>query len=553
MSLPTILGGVRRSLFIQLIVNAVVQLACLLVTAGMIRYAFDHFLMGATVVWRNFMLLGTALPAAAAICGWLQYKERVLAEQLGQSYVHSLRRRMFQHVTRIPIQQLQKRRRGAVMLRFISDLNAIRRWVSLGLVRLIVSGAIVAGTLAALSRIDWVLSIVSAAIIAGGTFANATVGASLRTAAIEVRKRRARLSANINEKISQMAVVQTFGRTQKELKRVRKHSHRLRLSLVARAKRIGLIRGINYAVTAGMTTAVLIIGIARVDSGHTTPGTIAAALAVMGFLVPALRNLGRIYEYYQDATVARRKINDFLSIRTPIKQGRNLPELDAGPGQLVFENVSVPGVLDHFSGSIEPGQKVALIGPNGAGKSTLMALAARMVAPEQGRVLIDGQDIASVKLASVREAIGMVGPDLPLLAGSLEMNIGYRSADGPAEAIDAVKTLCGIEAIIDDLPDGDRTRIQERGRNLSAGQRQRIALARAMLGTPRILLLDEVDAHLDAHARRLLFQTIQSYPGTVLWATHLDAPFYGVDVVWRVENGRLIHRKPAQLLLKAAG
>jgi ATP-binding cassette, subfamily B, bacterial len=554
MNLPTILGGKRRGLFIRLTLNAAAQSAFLLITALLIRYAFDHFLTHPSIQWNHMIVFGSAMVASAVISGWLQRNERVIAEGLGQSYVHSLRRKLFTHVTRMDPQQLQKRRRGAVMLKFIGDLNAIRRWVSMGFVRIVVSGAIVTSTLVVLSQIDWTLSLVAAVIIACGTMANAHVGNALRQAAIDVRKRRSRLSANINEKVSQMVVVQVFGRSDKEISRVRKHSHHLRLALVSRAEKIGLIRGINYAVTAAMTTAVLMTGIVRVNGGHTTTGTIAAAIAVMGFLVPALRNLGRIYEYYQEASVARQKIEGFLRSGKGIKQGIHLPELEPGPGKLVFENVSVQGILDNFSGVVAPGQKIALVGPNGAGKSMLLSLVTRMRKPQSGRILIDGQDISTIQLTSVRESIGMVSPELPLLSGSLDKNVSYRRPDSSPAEIDLLKKACGIDTMENDLPEGRHTRIHERGRNLSAGQRQRIALARALLGSPRILLLDEVDAHLDAEARNLLIKTIQSYPGTVLWVTHLEDPYYdGVDAIWQIEDGKITCRQPENRHLRAVG
>jgi len=347
--------------------------------------------------------------------------------------------------------------------------------------------------------------------------------------------------------------VQVFDRSDKEIGRVRKDSHRLRMSLVDRAGKIGLIRGINHGMTAAMTTAVLMIGILRVNSGHTTPGTVAAAIAVMGFLIPALRNLGRIYEYYQDAAVARQKLSGFLNVRTSIRQGDDLPDLEPGPGELSFEGVTMPDVVDKLSVVIAAGQKIALVGPNGAGKSTLLALAARMIDPQEGRVLIDGQDIAGRRLASVRQAVGMVSPDLPLLAGTLELNLRYRCPDCPREEVARITHRCGIDDLIDSLPDGSQTRIHERGRNLSAGQRQRVALARALLGAPRILLLDEVDSHLDADARRRLMDVIKAYPGTVVWATHLDAPFYGVDAVWRIEDGKVVCGRAEDRRLHALG
>jgi ABC-type multidrug transport system fused ATPase/permease subunit len=229
------------------------------------------------------------------------------------------------------------------------------------------------------------------------------------------------------------------------------------------------------------------------------------------------------------------------------------PDLILGPGRLEFESVSIPGALQGVSAIAESGQVVALVGPNGAGKSTLLALAARLIDPTQGLVRLDGQDLATHNLASIRRAIGMASPDLPLLRGSVGKNLRYRCQDASAEEIARVGQLCEIDAVLAELPEGEKTRISEGGVGLSAGQRQRIALARAILGNPSVLLLDEVDANLDAQATAIVDRVLANHRGTVLLITHRSERLAAADVIWYLEEGRLVEAGTPNELLAGDG
>lgn len=539
MELPLIFAGKRRGLFLRLFANAVAQAVVLYVNAMLIRYTFDHFINAGAFQQNQILWFGAIMAFGALATGWLHSKERLTAEKLGQSYIHNLRMRLFRRVSLLDPRLLQKRRRGAVMLKFVGDLNAVRRWVSLGIVRIVMSGAIILSTLTILFLIDWALSLVTAVLIASGVLLNIQIGNSLRKIARNTRKRRSRLSGNINEKLACMSVVQVFGRREHEIQRVRKQSVNLKRAMVKRASKIGQIRGITHCGAALAVTAVLYTGVFQVASGQTTPGTVAAAMVVIGFLVPALKNLGRVYEYYQDATVARQKLTQFLNVKPSIRLGVKLPDLRPGPGHLVLEDIVVEGVFKEVSVEAKPGQVIAVVGANGAGKSVLIDLVARLVSPDKGKLSIDGQDITQVSLSSARRMIGIVSPDLPLLAGSINMNLRYRNPDSSQVAVEKVKQLCGIDELIRQLPRGESTRISEGGLNLSSGQRQRILLARALLGNPRILLLDEVDAHLDGRSRQILSRVMRLFNGTVLWVTHQQIPLVGVDAVWRIEGGTI--------------
>lgn len=541
MNLPPIIKGSRISIFVRLLANGLAQAFVTIATILLIRLAFDHLITTSRSGELNLILeIGSGLIVTAVCMGWLCMMERVDAERMGQSYIHQVRMTLFKHLSTLAPRALQRRSRGAIVLRFIGDLGALRRWVSLGLVRVSVAGVTTFSALLALSVINWRLSIVVAAVLGFGALYALRLGRYMRETVKESRRRRSYLAANVNEKVATMAVVQVFGQSDREQRRIKRQSGRLRDALVARAGKIGLMRGITQSVTALASGAVLLLGASEVASGRATPGTVVAAMSIVGFLVPALRDLGRVYEYWQEAGVSSKKLTDFLETPSLVQEAPDAPDLKPGPGRLQFDSVSLSTTIRDVSVVAEPGKLIALTGPNGAGKSTLISLAARLIDPDEGRILLDGQDLAEHSLSSVRRAISMVSPDLPLLRGTIRKNLLYRWPKAPAEEINRINTLCGIDEVLTELPEGDQTRVTEGGGNLSLGQRQRIALARALLGNPSVLLLDEADVHLDLEAGTALGRILDEYTGTILWVTHNRDYLADADFIWRIEAGRLV-------------
>ncbi len=541
MNLPPIIKGPRISIFVRLLANGLAQAFVTIATILLIRLAFDHLITTSQAGELNLILwIGSGLIVTAVCMGWLCMMERVDAERMGQSYIHQVRMTLFKHLSTLAPRVLQRRSRGAIVLRFIGDLGALRRWVSLGLVRVSVAGLTTFSALLALSVINWRLSIVVTAVLGFGALYALRLGRYMRETVKESRRRRSYLAANVNEKVATMAVVQVFGQSDREQRRIKRQSGRLRDALVARAGKIGLMRGITQSVTALASGAALLLGASEVASGRATPGTVVAAMSIVGFLVPPLRDLSRVYEYWQEAGVSSKKLTDFLETPSLVQEAPDAPDLKPGPGRLQFDGVSLSTTIRDVSVVAEPGKLIAITGPNGAGKSTLISLTARLIDPDEGRVLLDGQDLAEHSLSSVRRAISMVSPDLPLLRGTIKKNLLYRWPDAPAEEINRIKTLCGIDEILTELPEGDQTRVTEGGGNLSLGQRQRIALARALLGNPSVLLLDEADVHLDLEAGRALGRILDEYTGTILWVTHNRDHLTDADFIWCIEAGRLI-------------
>ena len=550
MSLPMLPGEQRTALMVRLVLNGVLQAAATVSGALLIKNTFDR-LIDPTSATLDTSLMWTALGFAvlAVASAGLRMLERVDAEQLGQDYVHRLRVVLYGHLSALSPRTLQKYSRGGIMLRFIGDLTALRQWVSLGLARLIVASATVTTTLLALAVVSWPLAIAVGAVLLPGMALSLLLGKPLLQATRESRRRRSRLAGNLNEQVASMAVVQVSGQTRREQKRVERQSRQLKRAMMLRARIIGGLRAATTATTTVATGAALIAGAMLVARGQTTPGTVVAAMSIVGFLMPSLRDLGRVYEYWQGARVSREKIRQFLDRPAQTDKSRRASGLRNGPGHLSFRKVTVPGSLVRFTAEAAPGSVIAVTGPNGAGKSTVLSLVARLVDPQRGRVRLDGKDLQGFARDSLRRVVGMVSPDLPLLRGSIGRNLAYRWRSAPAEEKARACAMCGVDELLAGLPDGEDTRIIDAGTNLSTGQRQRIALARAILGNPPVLLLDEADANLDPEASAVFNEVLANYEGTVLMVTHQLDRALCADVMWYMESGQLVAAgEPDELL-----
>ena len=537
MKLPGIAQGPRRRHLIWLVLNGLVQAAMVIGMVLLMRTAFDRLIAAdstANAATTLSYLAGFSLIIIAN--AGLRWRERLDAERLGQDYVFELRQQLFAHLTRLSPRALQRRSQGGTMLRFVGDLTALRQWISLGIARLAVATITTITTLLALAIIKPELASLIAALLLIARVATLILGRALENAARHARRQRTRLATNVSEKISAITVVQAFNQRQRERRHFRKQSLNLFNAMLQRASRIGQLRAVTEAVVGFASAGIILLGAWQISRGQATAGTVIAAMMVVSMLAPTLRDLGRVHEYWRGARVSREKVLQFLNARGRVWQRRGAPDLKVSSGVIEFQNIGVGASIQNFSQRAEAGQRIGLVGPNGAGKSTLLALVARQFDPDEGRILIDGQDIAKCSLRSLHANIGMAGPDLPLLRGSVERNLKYRLPQASKRQLEDIYSLCGIDELIASLPQGLRTRITDGGKNLSAGQCARISLARALLGAPSILLLDEADAHLDQEATSLIDHLLQNYQGTILMVSHRQPRLGQMDQVWQLNN-----------------
>lgn len=523
MKLPALFSGSRRRDFALLIANGGIQAAGAVATALLVRSGFDGLIaQGAVADQQGALLIIAGLIGIAATNALLRYREHLDAERVGQSYVHALRTRLYRHLLRLGPGVATKMSRGAVTLRFVGDLTALRRWVSLGLARLLVGTLVIVLAVAALAIIEPVIALSVGAGVGTATLLGLGMGNRLGATTRDVRRRRGYLAGILTDRLAHLHLVQAFGQEQREIARFKNLSRRLRDAFLRRAGAIGLLRALADAGASTASLCALLVGSLLVAKGAASPGAVVAAMLVAGLLAPRLQELGRIYEYWTAAVIAREKQQQLLRLRPPragalARGGRDLPE---GSGELVLRGVSLTELLPSLDLSIGPGERLCIIGENGAGKSSLLQVMAGLRRPDEGTVELNGQDLAVTDAKQVRQAVGLVSCDLPLLRGTLRFNLTYGAPTASDAALAEVIERCDLAGLLARLPQGLNTRTSELQTRFSAGERMRIALARGLLMKPRVLLLDEMEAHLDAEGVRALDKVIRDFEGPVIFITH---------------------------------
>lgn len=550
---PVLFKGRRRFHFLALLVNGLAQALAAVAFALLARGLFDEQILAAAHDSGRWWLDAGALLGLSLLIALLRRRERIDAELMGQLYVRDLRKRLFNRLLRSQYASLARQRRGMVLIRFVSDLNAIRRWVSLGLARLCVALVVVGVVMSALWHLHPLYTLVSGGALLLMALALWWQGQRLREAIAETRRRQGFLAANMTEKINALSSVQLFDQGEREKRRLARQNRRLIEAARTKAGAIGSLRAITEA-GMGLAFAGGLLATAWLASrGAVSAGTFIAVFSLIGFLASPLRDVSRVHEYWLANRVGLANIR---------RLARRIQALRSGPetwveqpfnGRLTLGEVELDGILHPFVATLAAGERVALVGPNGAGKTTLLHLIARLRDPDRGEILIDGVSTRRMPLAQLRGLVGYVGNDVPLLRGSLRKNLLYGAADPDPALFDHVCRCCGIDALARQLPEGLDSRIEEGGGNLSQGEQARVCLARALLRQPRILLLDEADAHLDLGAYQAFNRVLEEFPGTLLMATHRREALRHVDRVWYLDQGRLVQQGPPGELLAQPG
>jgi ATP-binding cassette, subfamily B, bacterial len=494
----------------------------------------------AELVWTNALRTLAWLAGVSVVHGWLRALEFSWSEKIGYEIVRRLRMRMYAHLQGMTPREFQGRARGGLLLRFVGDLSMLRMWISRGLLGGLVALIVVVGTVTVLIVLNPWLGIAIVAVLSGGAAASLASGRAMRAATVTMRRRRSLVMSNIDEQMTALPVVQVFGRSAGEYARLSRQNDSLNRGLFRVAELRGRLRGLSSSTGLLAVVAVLAVGLVEVRRGTASLGLVVACILVTRQLNAPVRTLGLAHDYWHRAQVSEGKIMDFLRSSSRGLERPGELRLRMRRGLVEFRDVTVPGALHGVNLTALPGQLVAITGPAGAGKSTLLNLLPRLVDPTGGQVVVDGQDLADVTPRSVFRYIGMVSPDLPLMRGTVRRNLTYSVPGATDEEIQRVILALGLDKLLDELPDGLKFWITERGGNLSAGQRQGIALGRALMGNPAVLLLDEPTANLDPAGREEFRRMLVRHQGTVLLVTHDAEELALADQVWILDGGRVV-------------
>lgn len=540
--LPPIFSGGRRARIALVAILALGQATAAGIAAFSTRDVFAAFRDSATTLPLQPLLLIGAAGLAIAL---LRVAERVVAERVGQDYALALRIKLFEHLTRMSSKDVAERRIGALSMRFVGDLSAVRNWVSRGIARLISAGIVLPAGGAILYLLNPTLAYAAAVPVGIGLLLMALAGLPLGRMHRRLRTRRARLAADMSERIPHAPELRLLGRIEIERDHLQRSSEKLIESSVARTRVAELLRAIPDVV-AGLTAAgILFVALTR----GMAPAEAAAGLAAVGLMIQPMRDLAGVWDRRRAWIAARDKCEALLARPRLRRSPRTVPREELqGAHPLSFSKVSA-GTLNAFSAKALAGEKIAIVGGNGSGKSTLLHLAAGLEDCSAGKVRLGDWPLANLTATARRRAITLVSSRAPILAGSLRraltMGLGGRPDDAEVLATAEAFGLGGVIARIGGLGGS----LAEGGRNLSIGEARRVVLTRAALSKAGLLLLDEPEAGLDAGGEALVGQLLRSSEATVLVATHSRSVAEQMDRIWYVEDGRLVESgRPEELL-----
>jgi ABC-type multidrug transport system fused ATPase/permease subunit len=487
------------------------------------------------------------------------YAQTYLVGWVGQRVLQDLRIQLFAHLQTLSVGFYSRRQAGVIISRLTNDVQALDQLVSDGVATLFGSTLTLIGTVAILIVLDLELALLTFLVfplLALGSLAFRIVSANAYRA---TREKVAAITAYLQESLSGIRVVRTFAQERRHLERFDELNDD---NYDANMKTVYLNASYFPAVellSAFATAGILLYGGLQAIDGEVTVGVLVAFIAALSNFFDPIQALSQFYTTYQAGMAALDKIFELLDEEPELRDAPDAVELGRIRGEIAFEDVTFSygsdDALKDLDLHVPPGQTVALVGATGAGKSTFAKLVARFYDPTEGRVLVDGHDLRSVAIHSLRSQMGVVPQEAFLFSGTIAENIAFGRPGATDEDVEAAARAVHAHDFIAALEHGYDTEIGERGIQLSAGQRQLVAFARALIADPRILVLDEATANVDirtegrieAGLRRLLAGR------TAIVIAHRLSTIRTAGRIIVLEHGRIVEQGTHDELLAAEG
>jgi ABC-type multidrug transport system fused ATPase/permease subunit len=498
---------------------------------------------------------------AAGLLNWaMSYVQTYLTGWVGERILADLRINLFRHLQRLSLGFYERTRAGVIISRLTNDVEAIDQLVTDGVTSLVQNTLMLVGTAILLFILDWRLALATLAVIPLMSIATVIFRVRSTRAYRAVRERLGLVTATLAEDIAGMRVVQAFTREDANTRNFKAVSERYRDSNMETVVLNGLYFPFVDLLSSIALAVVLGYGGHLYFQGDVTLGTLFAfMLYVQNFFDP-VQQLSQLYNTFLSATAALDKIMDVMDEEPEVLDRDGAEPLPAVEGHVQFDGVRFGygtgvEVLHGLDLDVPAGTTVALVGHTGAGKSTIAKLLARFYDPREGHITIDGRDLRDVTQASLRRQLGIVPQEGFLFAGTVTENIKFGRPDAtPEQVVQAAQTVGAHEFILR-LEDGYETQLQERGSRLSLGQRQLVALARALLADPRILILDEATSSVDIGTERKIERALRVLLAgrTAFIIAHRLSTIRGADLIVVLEHGRIVEQGTHEELLARRG
>ena len=512
------------------------------------------------------LLLGTYLLNWAATAA--QFYLMTLA---GQRVLLHMRTQVFERIQILSLKFFDQHEAGDLMSRLVNDTQVINQVFSGGVVRLASMGLSLVGIVLSMLALNWRLALASFTVLPVMLLTTTVFSRRARAAFRRTRQTIGEVSAELQENISAVREVQAFAREDENVAEFetvnaanRDANVEAQSILSAFSPTLDVLSTIALAIVAGYGGYLVL----TFDPPLVTVGIIVSFLIYVRRFYEPIRGIANLYTQLQSALAGAERIFELLDTKPEIVNAPDSIELPPIEGRVLFDHVHFAYkeselVLQDINLEALPGQTVALVGPTGAGKTTIVNLLARLYDADQGAVRIDGYDVRQVTQESLRRQMGIVLQDTFLFSGTVMENIRYGRLEADDEEVIAAARLANADQFITRLPEGYQTKLGERGHNLSQGQRQLIAIARAVLADPRILILDEATSSVDTRTELLIQRALdellqgRTSPSTKFRTSfviaHRLSTIRNADQVFVVDQGRIVERGTHEELLAARG
>jgi len=547
----------RNRLAVGMLLMLVSRLAGLVLPACS-KYFIDH-----VVVARQFQFLWP-LATLVAFATLVQAGTGLAVTQVlgvaAQRAVTEMRRRVESHVLRLPVSRFDSTQTGVLISRIMSDADGLRNLVGSGLVQL-VGGLITAlASLGFLFWISWKMTAVMLLLLLGFGGAMAAAFSGLRPVFRERNRLTAQVTGRLAESLGGIRIVKSYVAERREDLVFTRGVHQIFRTVVRSITGWSLAGALTTIVIGAIGVIMILMGGRAIQAGEVTLGDLAMYLLFTGLVAAPLIQVAQVGTQIAEAFAGLDRIRELLDTPTEDEEDRARHPVPPLRGEVRFEEVSfhyVPRipVLSEVSFEAPAGSTTALVGPSGSGKSTLLSLITAFARPTRGRILIDGLDLATLRLRDYRSRLGLVLQDNFLFDGTILENIRFSRPHSTIDQVREVSRIAHCDEFIARFPQGYDTIVGERGVKLSGGQRQRVAIARAILADPAILLLDEATSSLDSESESLIRDGLQALRRgrTSFVIAHRLSTIVSADQILVLEGGRIFERGSHAELLAMGG
>ena len=544
--------AVFKTLFVIILANL----------ASMLGPYFTKIAIDQVIPQKNLsllLILGAIFLFSLVIIGWcMRYRIYAITE-IGQDILKDMRFSIFEHLQKLPFSYFDSRPHGKILIRVVNYINTLSDLLSNGLINLISDLFNVIITLIFMLFIDVKLTLYSLLLLPVLFVMVLFIQGKQRKAYQELSNKQSNLNAYIHESISGIKITQSFAREDENFQIFNEVSEEYRQSFMKAVRVQYLLWPAVQNISVITTCFIYFVGIRQLGVSVTTGTLIAFIGYINNFWNPVI-NIGNFYNSLITATAYLERIFETMDVVPEIQDAPHAIALPPIKGTVDFQHVYFryeegKNILNDVSFHIEPGQTIALVGPTGAGKTTIINLLSRFYDVNEGAVKIDGYDVRDVTLRSLRKQMGVMLQDTFIFSGTIIENIRYGNLAATEEEVIQAAKIVRAHDFIKDLKDGYETVVEERGSTLSAGQRQLISFARALLADPKILILDEATSSIDTKTEELLQEGLQQLlkGRTSFIIAHRLSTIKNSDKIFYIDGGRIVEEgSHDQLMAKHA-